>query len=131
VPFLLQDRGDSTLKSVRFVLYVCFLWTATASFAQSPVKQATETQSAGLSASATAEIEHLMGDFHQAVAAHDGAGVSSMFIDEGSTWFNVLSDSAYARLRAKTPPSIEGSALELPGVRQVCFEFTCCARPSA
>jgi ketosteroid isomerase-like protein len=91
------------LKSVRFVFYAIFLWTATASFAQSSVDQATEAQSAGLSAPATAEIEHLMGDFHQAVAAHDGARVSSMFIDEGSTWFNVLSDSAYARLRAKNP----------------------------
>jgi hypothetical protein len=67
--------GDSTLKSVRFVFYAIFLWTATASFAQSSVDQATEAQSAGLSAPATAEIEHLMGDFHQPVAADDDACV--------------------------------------------------------
>jgi ketosteroid isomerase-like protein len=106
---LLQDRRFD-MKSVRFALYVFFLWTAAASFAQSSVNQATEAQSAGLSSpataeieQATAEIENLMGAFHQAVASHDGARVSSMFIDDGSTWFNVLSDAAYARLRAKNP----------------------------
>lgn len=91
------------MKSIRFAFYVWFLWTAAASFAQSSINQATEAQSASLSAPATAEIEHLMGDFHQAVASHDGARVSSMFLDEGSTWFNVLSDAAYAQLRAKNP----------------------------
>ena len=91
------------MKSVSFVIYALFLCTATASFAQSSVNQASEAQSAGVSASATAEIEHLMGDFHRAVASHDGARVSEMFIDEGSTWFNVLSDAAYARERAKNP----------------------------
>jgi len=95
------------LKSVRVALYVCFLWTAVASFAQSSINQTAEPQSAGTSASATAEIEHLMGDFHQAVASHDGARVSSMFIDEGSTWFNVLSDAAYAQLRAKNPAALK------------------------
>jgi ketosteroid isomerase-like protein len=95
------------LKSVRFVLYALFLWTATASFAQSSVNQVTDAQSAGLPAQATAEIEHLMEDFHQAVASHDGARVSSMFIEEGSTWFNVLSDAAYARARAKNPAALK------------------------
>ena len=89
--------------SIRFALYVWLIWTATASFAQSSINQATEEQSAGLSTPATAEIEHLMGVFHQAVASHDGARVSSMFIDDGSTWFNVLSDEGYSRLRAKNP----------------------------
>jgi ketosteroid isomerase-like protein len=99
------------MKSVRLALFIFFLWTAAASFAQSSVNQATEAQSTGLSAPATAEIEqqatteieNLMGAFHQAVASHDGARVSSMFIDDGSTWFNVLSDAAYARLRARNP----------------------------
>jgi ketosteroid isomerase-like protein len=77
------------------------------SFAQSSATQATEAQSAGLSAQATAEIEHLMGDFHQAVASHNGARVSSMFIDEGSAWFNVLSDAAYESARAKNPAALK------------------------
>jgi ketosteroid isomerase-like protein len=95
------------LKSVRFVLYACFLWIATASFAQSSANQATEAQSPALSAQATAEIEHLLGDFHQAVMSHNCARVSSMFIDEGSTWFNVLSDVAYARALAKNPAALK------------------------
>ncbi|MGB6489124.1 MAG: nuclear transport factor 2 family protein [Steroidobacteraceae bacterium] len=44
-----------------------------------------------------------MAAYHQAVASHDGARLSSMFIDNGSTWFNVLSDTAYASARAKDP----------------------------
>jgi ketosteroid isomerase-like protein len=91
------------LKSVRFALYACFLWTATASFAQSSLNRATDVQSAASSASSVSEIEHLMGEFHQAVVSHDGVRVSSMFVGEGSTWFNVLSDAAYARARAKNP----------------------------
>jgi ketosteroid isomerase-like protein len=85
------------LKSLRFGLYALSLLAATASYAQS----------AESSARATAEIEQLMGAFHQAVASHDGARVSSMFIDEGSTWFNVLSDAAYARARAKNPAALK------------------------
>jgi ketosteroid isomerase-like protein len=107
LPLLLQNRRDLTLKSVRFALYACFLWAATAAFAQSSVNQAPESQSAGTSASATAEIEHLMADYHQAVASHDGARMSSMFIDEGSTWFNVLTDAEYARARAKNPAALK------------------------
>jgi ketosteroid isomerase-like protein len=95
------------LKSVRFALYLCLLWTASTSFAQSSANQTTEAQSAGLSAAATAEIEHFMADYHQAVASHDAARVSSMFIDQGSTWFNVLSDTAYARARAKDPAALK------------------------
>ena len=95
------------MKSVRFALYVFFLWTATSSFAQSAVNQATEAQSAGLSAPATVEIEHLMGAFHQAVESHDGARVASMFIGDGSTWFNVLSDATYARVLAKNPSAVK------------------------
>jgi ketosteroid isomerase-like protein len=59
-------------------------------------------RTAGLSAPATAEIEHLMAQYHQAVVSHDGARLASMFIDKGS-WFNVLSDAAYERARAKDP----------------------------
>jgi ketosteroid isomerase-like protein len=95
------------LKSICFALYACFLWPVAGSFAQSSVNRATEAQSTTLSAPATAEIEQLMGEFHQAVASHDGTRVSSMFIDEGSTWFNVLSDAEYARVRAKNPAALK------------------------
>jgi ketosteroid isomerase-like protein len=51
----------------------------------------------------TADIERVMETFHQAVVAHDGERVASLFVAEGSTWFNVLSDEAFAAARAKTP----------------------------
>lgn len=102
------------MKSLRFALYAWALSTATVFYAQSSLSQAAETQSAGRSARATAEIEQLMAEYHQAVASHDGARMSSMFIDQGSTWFNVLSDAAYARARAKKPatPKVRHSSFQ-------------------
>jgi hypothetical protein len=51
----------------------------------------------------SAEVRKVMDTFHRAVVDHDGAQVAALFIPEGSTWLNVLSDEAYARARAKTP----------------------------
>ena len=49
------------------------------------------------------EVRKVMDTFHRAVVNHDGAQVAALFIPEGSTWLNVLSDDAYARAKAKTP----------------------------
>lgn len=94
------------MKSLRFAVYPLILLTATASHAQSAV----EAQSAGHSAPAKAEIEQLMAQYHQAVVSHDGARLSSMFVTNGSAWFNVLSDAAYASARTKNPaaPKVRG-----------------------
>lgn len=97
---------DSTLKSLRIAIYALFLLTATASYAKSATSQATEAQNARLSAHATAQIHQLMAEYHQAVVSHDGARLASLFIDKGS-WFNVLSDAAYARARAKKPGALK------------------------
>jgi uncharacterized protein (TIGR02246 family) len=94
------------LKSPRFALYVLFPLIASASFAQGSVNQAPNAQGAGLSAPATREIEQLMAEYHQAVASHDGARLASMFVDKGS-WFNVLSDAAYARARARNSAAVK------------------------
>ena len=51
----------------------------------------------------SAEVRKVMDTFHRAVVNHDGAQVAALFIPEGSTWLNVLSDEAYARAKAKTP----------------------------
>jgi len=99
--------GDSTLQSLRFSLYAFVLFTATAFTSQSSVSHAAAAPGAGRSARATAEIEQLMAEYHQAVASHNGARLSSLFIDKGSTWFNVLSDAAYARARAKSPAALK------------------------
>ena len=48
-----------------------------------------------------------MADFHSAVVTHDGAAVMSLSIAEGSTWFNVLSDDAFAAAKAKNPSVVK------------------------
>ncbi len=54
-------------------------------------------------ASDTADIEQVMAGFHQAVASHDGERLKSYFLPQGTAWFNVLTDDALARARAKAP----------------------------
>jgi ketosteroid isomerase-like protein len=95
-----RKTGDLPLKSLRFSLYALILLTAAGSNA---AIQPAAARTAGRSARATVEIKQLMAAYHQAVVSHDGARLSSMFIDNGSTWFNVLSDAAYASARAKNP----------------------------
>ena len=49
------------------------------------------------------DIERVMADFHAAIVAHDGQHVVSLSVAEGSTWFNVLSDEAFAAAKVKNP----------------------------
>ncbi len=49
-----------------------------------------------------AAIEKIMADFQAAVVAHDGQRVASLFVVEGSTWLNVLSDEAFAAAKEKS-----------------------------
>lgn len=94
------------MKSLRFALYAGLLSTVTVLYVPTSASQAAEPQSAQRSTGATAEIEQLMAQYHQAVVSHDGARLASMFIDKGS-WFNVLSDAAYTRARAKNPAALK------------------------
>ena len=50
-----------------------------------------------------ADVQHVMDTFHHAVVTHDGSTLAALFIPEGSTWLNVLSEDAYARAKAKSP----------------------------
>ena len=50
-----------------------------------------------------ADVQHVMDTFHEAVVTHDGSALAALFIPEGSTWLNVLSEDAYARAKAKSP----------------------------
>lgn len=51
----------------------------------------------------TVDVQHLMAAYHEAVVTHDGSRLSSLFIAQGSTWLNVLSDSGLAHMRAIKP----------------------------
>jgi hypothetical protein len=51
----------------------------------------------------TIDVQHVMDAFHDAVTTHNGSRLAALFIPEGSTWLNVLSDDAYGRAKAKSP----------------------------
>ena len=51
----------------------------------------------------TVDVQHVMDAYHEAVVTHDGSRLAALFIPEGSTWLNVLSDDAYARAKATSP----------------------------
>jgi ketosteroid isomerase-like protein len=51
----------------------------------------------------TSSVEKVMASFHAAVAAHDGPGLERLFIEPGSTWVTVLSDQAFAAVKAHHP----------------------------
>lgn len=50
-----------------------------------------------------AAIQHIMQMYHEAVVTHDGDKLASLFIPDGSTWINVLSDDAYRSAKLKDP----------------------------
>jgi ketosteroid isomerase-like protein len=51
----------------------------------------------------TVDVAHVMDAFHEAVVKHDAERLSALFLPEGSTWVKVLTDEAYARMRAMRP----------------------------
>jgi hypothetical protein len=91
----------------RFISNLIFTSTilaGIASFAQSPSPAANTNKIISPSiASDTVDVQHVIDAYHEAVLAHDGTRLASLFISQGSTWLNVLSDEAYARVRAKSP----------------------------
>ena len=50
-----------------------------------------------------ADVQHVMDTFHHAVVTHDGSTLAALFISDGSTWLNVLSEEAYVRAKLKSP----------------------------
>jgi hypothetical protein len=50
-----------------------------------------------------AGVQHVMDAFHDAVVGHNGERLSALFLPNGSTWLNVLSNEAYARLKKTSP----------------------------
>ena len=53
----------------------------------------------------TVDVQHVMDAFHEAVVTHNAARLSALFIQEGATWLNVLTDDAYIRAKAKASDS--------------------------
>lgn len=67
------------------------------------VALALTTSRLALASTDSADVQKVMDTFHSAVVNHDGAQIAALFIPEGSTWLNVLSDEAYAHAKAKSP----------------------------
>ena len=84
------------------ILMVALL-LSTATFAGSPSSAGRDESTPTSTAQDTVDVQHVMDAFHDAVTTHNGSRLAALFIPEGSTWLNVLSDDAYVRARAKSP----------------------------
>ena len=54
-------------------------------------------------ASDTVDVQHVIDAYHEAVLAHDGSRLSSLFLTQGGMWLNILSDDAFAQVKSKSP----------------------------
>ena len=61
-----------------------------------------QTRSPNLAAD-TADVQHVIDAYHQALVTHDGARLANLFLARGGMWLNVLSDGAFALQKAKNP----------------------------
>jgi ketosteroid isomerase-like protein len=66
-----------------------------------------------------AAIEHVMTQFHDAVVAHEGAALSSMFLPDANIWLNVFTDAAYDRAQAGAAKHFQDPRKQLPRFREV------------
>ena len=92
---MIRRRFLSTLPKAflaSMALY-CFGAVASAAAQNSPSNTAADT----------VDPQHMMAGFHEAVVTHDGARLAALFLPEGSTWLNVLSDPAIAHIRLTKP----------------------------
>ena len=55
----------------------------------------------------TVDVQHVIAAYHEAVVAHDGTRLASLFLPQGGMWLNVLSDEAFALQKAKNPAAVK------------------------
>ena len=55
----------------------------------------------------TADVDHLIAAYHQAVVSHDAPRLAALFVPTGSAWFSVLSDDGLQRVRVKSPDAMK------------------------
>ena len=88
-------------RLIRISIFAAALVSSTAVFAQDSAHAPADT------AQDTIDVQHVMDAYHEAVVTHDGARLATLFIPEGSTWLNVLTDDTYARVKAKKPDAVK------------------------
>jgi hypothetical protein len=95
----------SALRSFNGLATTCVLITSLlfdcAASAQSLPNTIQEQVTSASTVQDTVDVQHVMEAFHDAVVSHDGARLSALFIPDGSTWLNVLTDEAYAQAKRK------------------------------
>lgn len=50
-----------------------------------------------------AQIEQVIARFQAAIIAHDAKGLETLFLAEGGSWFEVLGEDAFQRIKARKP----------------------------
>jgi len=71
--------------------------------AQSPLSNNSIQSASSNVATDTVDVQHVIDAYHEAVVAHDGTRLASLFLAQGGMWLNVLSDEAFALQKAKNP----------------------------
>ena len=94
-------------RSISSYFFAFTILVGTASFAQSPNPVENNKAVPASTASDTVDVQHVIDAYHEAVLTHDGSRLAHLFIPQGSTWLNVLSDDAYARAKAKSPDAVK------------------------
>jgi hypothetical protein len=89
------------------LLFALMALIGTVSFGQSPSSAESNKAVPASTASDTVDVQHVIDAYHEAVLTHDGSRLANLFIPQGSTWLNVLSDDAYARAKAKSPDALK------------------------
>ncbi len=89
-----KRRISALVKGFIFSMAVC-CFGAVASAACQTIASKTADDSV--------DPQHVMAAFHEAIVTHDGARLAALFLQEGSTWLNVLSDPAFAHVRLTKP----------------------------
>lgn len=88
-------------------IFALTLLISTMSLAQSPNSIESGAAVSSSTASDTVDVQHVIDAYHEAVVTHDGSRLASLFLPQGSTWINVLSDDAYASAKAKSPAAVK------------------------
>ena len=88
-------------------LFAFTIFAGTASMAQSPLTTETNKAVPNNTASDTADVQHVIDAYHEAVLTHDGTRLAHLFLTQSGVWLNVLSDGAYTRAKAKAPDAVK------------------------
>ena len=92
---------------IRSLLFALAIPLGVGGIAQSPNPAESNKAISTNTTSDTADVQHVIDAYHQAVLAHDGDRLAHLFLPQGGMWLNVLSDDTYARAKAKSSDAVK------------------------